>query len=443
MKRIVCIGAWAALCGLTTLFGAPTEALACRLGIGDRVWYDANRNGIQDSDEPGLNGVRVTISPGYYANRLDESTYVDSMITATGPGGDGYYLFQPVYCGVDYTVAIDPASLPLGLLPTDVGVGGNPALDSDNPAGTVVNLADTGADYSNLTIDFGFVAPACTGTIGNRVWYDTNKNGLQDPGEGDWEGALVTLTPGGSLSTDANGAYLFTGLCAGTYQVCVSAPPGTAASPFNQGTDDEIDSDGEPTADGACTIVTLPAFNTTDLTNDFGFYEVCDSDIGTGTPGYWKQHPGAWPVESIEIGGRLYSKAQAVSLMKKAGSGGDKSLTMFMHLVATKLNLLAGTCPLCISGTVGLADDWLRAFPAGSNVRGSSMAWKKGEPLATQLDRYNNGMLCAPSRDDDNEDDDGHECQIQGHFDRHKKSQQDDLWWDGARRRPKHRSRGW
>jgi hypothetical protein len=44
-------------------------------------------------------------------------------------------------------------------------------------------------------------------------------------------------------------------------------------------------------------------------------------------------------------------------------------------------------------------------------VKASSKAWKLGEPLKNRLDRYNNGMLCAPARDskaerEDNRDDD-------------------------------------
>jgi hypothetical protein len=430
-----------AIVALTTLLGAPSEAFACRLGIGDRVWYDANRNGIQDNGEPGLNGIRVTISPGYYADRLDPNSFVDSMITAAGPGGDGYYLFQPVDCDVDYTIAVDPASVPPGLLPTLIGVGTDPMVDSNDPVGTVVNLPNTGFDYANLTIDFGFIAPACTGAIGNRVWFDADNDGFQDADEGNWEGAVVTLTPGGSVATNAEGEYLFTGLCAGTYRVCVASPPGTVASPFDQAGNDELDSDGQPTPEGSCAIVTLPNFNTVNLTVDFGFHEECDQDVGTGTPGYWKNHKGAWPVDALEIGGRTYSKTQAISLMKKSG-GSDKTYTMFMHLVATKLNLLIGTCAKCISGTVALADEWLLKYPVGSGVRGSSMAWKKGEPLATQLDRYNNGMLCAPSRDEVDDDDEDRECFDQEHFDHRRKRDYDNDWWeDLSRRRPKHRAK--
>jgi hypothetical protein len=393
MKSLV----WAIVAVFGISFSAAEDAFACRLGIGDRVWFDANGNGIQDDGEPGINGVRVTISPGFYANMLDPNSFVTSVITATSAAGDGYYLFRPVDCNVDYTIGVDMSTVPDGLAPTAIRIGSDNAVDSDDPAGTVVNLPVTGFDYSNLTIDFGFTAPACTGVIGNRVWHDANNNGIQDAGEGNYAGAVVTLTPGGSLGTDANGLYSFTGLCGGTYQVCVATPPNSNPSPANQGSNDEIDSDGIAGPNGVCTTVNLPN-NTVDNSNDFGFNIPETPSGGTGTPGYWMNHPEAWPLDVIVIGGRSYAKGLAIELMG-IGQSGDKTYTMFSHLVATKLNLLIGTEASCIAGTVGLADEWMAAYPVGSRVKGSSLAWKNGEPLAVQLDRYNNGMLCAPARD--------------------------------------------
>src|SRR5262245_21480850 len=101
MRRSILVASSVAFIAIASLLGAPADALACRLGIGDRVWYDANGNGIQDAGEPGINGVKVTISPGFYTSP-NPLSYVDSMITAAGPGGDGYYLFQPVNCEVHY-----------------------------------------------------------------------------------------------------------------------------------------------------------------------------------------------------------------------------------------------------------------------------------------------------------------------------------------------------
>ena len=90
MKRVFRFASAAAVVAVISLVGGATDAFACRLGVGDRVWFDANRNGIQDNGEPGINGITVRISPGYYSNLLDPNSYVDSMVTASGAGGDGY-----------------------------------------------------------------------------------------------------------------------------------------------------------------------------------------------------------------------------------------------------------------------------------------------------------------------------------------------------------------
>ena len=118
-------------------------------------------------------------------------------------------------------------------------------------------------------------------------------------------------------------------------------------------------------------------------------YEGC-----TRTPGYWKNHPDAWPVESITIGGIPYTKAEAISWMDKPVKG-DKTLTMFKALVAAKLNMLSGADTSCIITTIGAADAWMAAHPVGSVVEASSEAWKSGECLYGMLDAYNNGYLCV------------------------------------------------
>ncbi|MBC7233755.1 MAG: hypothetical protein H5T68_11010 [Chloroflexi bacterium] len=120
---------------------------------------------------------------------------------------------------------------------------------------------------------------------------------------------------------------------------------------------------------------------------------------GTGTPGYWKNHPEAWPVESITIGGVTYDKAQAITIMK-TNKAKDKTYTMFAALVCAKLNLLLGNESSCIALTVLDADQWMKKYgPVGSGIKASSQAWKEGEPLYLKLDDYNNGLLCAPHRD--------------------------------------------
>jgi hypothetical protein len=119
----------------------------------------------------------------------------------------------------------------------------------------------------------------------------------------------------------------------------------------------------------------------------------------TRTPGYWKNHPEAWPVDVIMIGDMEWTKEEAIAIMDQPVKG-DKSLTMFPAWVATYLNGLAGTQKDCIMETFLAAKRWVKAFPPGSEVKASSKAWQKfGEPLYEKLDAYNNGFLCAPACD--------------------------------------------
>src|SRR3989442_15605659 len=117
---------------------------------------------------------------------------------------------------------------------------------------------------------------------------------------------------------------------------------------------------------------------------------------GTGTPGYWKNHPAAWPAGGITVGGVTYTIVQAIDLLGRVGS--DKSITMFSSLVPAKLNVALGNDGSCVNDAIAAADSWMAAHPPGSGVAAASPDWKIGEPLHIQLDNYNNGLLCAPHR---------------------------------------------
>lgn len=234
---------------------------ACQAAIGDFVWHDLNRNGVQDAGEPGLFGVQV--------QALQGSTVVATAFTNAA----GAYSL-PNLCPGTYTVSYDPATVPTGFLPTITGAG---TTDTDsNPNASTVTLTDYNS--TDLTIDFGFQVP-CAGIIGDFVWNDLNRNGVQDAGEPGLAGVEVRLYMDGQSSpaqvviTNANGYYQFTGLCGGTYLVEVNpnALPAGAPwlqSPANQGGDDAVDSDGVDHRAG----VTLPGDNASDLTIDFGYY---------------------------------------------------------------------------------------------------------------------------------------------------------------------------
>lgn len=236
-------------------------------------------------------------------------------------------------------------------------------------------------------------ATCASGGICGFVWEDTNNNGIQDAGEPGLVGAVVTLDSTGVTATDDQGFFFFA-VDEGSYVIAVQIPPGTQPSPANAG-DDSVDSDG--VADGfgnsVATVGLVP-----DDTTDFGFFTSPVAQPGTGTPGYWKNHPEAWPVASISVGGVSYTKAEAIAWLDKVGK--DKTITMFSSLVPAMLNVIIGNDGSCVASTIDTANQWMATYgPVGRNVQASSFAWKVGEPMHRQLDNYNNGMLCAPHRE--------------------------------------------
>ena len=238
-----------------------------------------------------------------------------------------------------------------------------------------------------------------SGTVCGVVFDDTNHNGIQDAGEAGIEGVPVTITDGTTVTTTdtgTDGVYSFL-YPPGTYTIFATTPVGFTTSPPNQGVNDTIDSDGVPDGFGnsvASGVVVVGIDNHT----DFGFYvNNVVSNPGTGTLGYWKNHPEAWPVSTITIGGQTYTRDAAIWWMKRIGK--DRTTQMFAQLVAAMLNVGIGNDSSCIGSTITFADNWLIANPLGSNVLGSSAAWAAAAPYHDQLDAYNNGHLCAPHRD--------------------------------------------
>ena len=101
----------------------------------------------------------------------------------------------------------------------------------NNPFEYILSAAE---DYNDA--DFGYAADPMTGSIGDFVWFDDNKNAIQDPGEDGVPGVTVRMTNQATNEvltqvTNADGKYLFAGLDAGTYFVEVL----TSTFPDNHG----------------------------------------------------------------------------------------------------------------------------------------------------------------------------------------------------------------
>ena len=110
----------------------------------------------------------------------------------------------------------------------------------------------------------------------------------------------------------------------------------------------------------------------------------------THTIGYWKNHPQKWPVNTITIGGRTYTKCKALAILKKAPKG-DATIILARQLIAAKLNIAAGADPTAVESVIAQADEWLAIHPIGSRPDGDSR--QAGIDLAEILDDYNSGII--------------------------------------------------
>ncbi|HDC3779881.1 TPA: carboxypeptidase regulatory-like domain-containing protein, partial [Staphylococcus aureus] len=198
-----------------------------KYNLGNYVWEDTNKDGKQDSTEKGISGVTVTLK-----NENGE------VLQTTKTDKDGKYQFTGLENGT-YKVEFET---PSGYTPTQVGSGTDEGIDSNGTSTTGVIK-----DKDNDTIDSGFYKP--TYNLGDYVWEDTNKNGVQDKDEKGISGVTVTLKDENdkvlkTVTTDENGKYQFTDLNNGTYKVEFETPSGYTPTSVTSGNDTEKDSNG-------------------------------------------------------------------------------------------------------------------------------------------------------------------------------------------------------
>lgn len=221
--------------------------------LGDIVWNDNNQNGIQDAGELGVAGVTVTL---YEADGT-------TVISSTTTDALGNYLFTGLDAG-GYVVGF--SNLPSGFTFTTANQGTDDELDADADAlsGGKTGVYALGTGEENLSIDAGIYQNPLLASLGNYVWNDINQDGVQDANEPGVPGVTVTLyntlgSPIATTSTDANGAYQFTGLTPDTYYVeFTNLPAGFEFTGQNAGGDDALDSDADP-VNGSTDWVTLTA----------------------------------------------------------------------------------------------------------------------------------------------------------------------------------------
>ena len=179
--------------------------LAPLASLGDTVFEDLDRDGIQDAGEPGVPGVTVILLDA----AGDTIDGIDPVVTDV----DGNYGFDDLPSDT-YIVQV---TLPDGRGFTAQDVGGDEDVDSDvDPATGITDLVFVEAGEETRNVDAGVrdlvVELASLGNfvfldIGGEIDDDTGLpigagNGLQDSGEIGALGVQVVLTGGGALLRD-------------------------------------------------------------------------------------------------------------------------------------------------------------------------------------------------------------------------------------------------
>ncbi|MBL0389084.1 DUF11 domain-containing protein [Tumebacillus sp. ITR2] len=251
--------------------------------IGDRVWIDANANGVQDADETGRNGISVEL---YNA----KNELVSSVVTADRDGKAGSYLFDQLEPG-NYQVRF---RLPAGLWFTGLHQGKSLALDSDaDPFTGRTSVIALGIGENNATVDAGLLLTeptAARGQIGDFVWLDLHANGIQDADEPGLNGVSVQLyDKAGHLVSTAKtsgdsgkpGSYLFSDLPEGEYRLKFTAPEGYKFTSVAASGDGLLDSNAD--AEGWTKVIHLGA-GESNLTVDAGVVKTDEATLPIPVP---------------------------------------------------------------------------------------------------------------------------------------------------------------
>lgn len=214
--------------------------------------------------------------------------------------------------------------------------------------------------------------------IGDFVWVDGNRDGIQDEGEPGLPGVRVNLYNCeerliDSTTTDENGRYHFMELEASQYVVGFVAPEGYVFSPQDQGDNDQRDSDAN--VETGKTICFTLGEDVMDTSWDAGLYlleEGC-----TRGKGFWMNHAGFGPQQDLvtpllplwlgledgEHSLKVDSARIAYDVLRQFtyGEPSNGITKLYAHLLTAKLNIAGGASDEDIAEVIARADTFLAA----------------------------------------------------------------------------------
>jgi hypothetical protein len=174
-----------------------------------------------------------------------------------------------------------------------------------------------------------------------------------------------------------------------TYAVIVSSPTTTGSAHWELGLLDASYADGQYWKNDGTTGWASPVDGSKDAKMTLCFV-ACPSGGCTLTQGYWKNHPDAWPVSSLNLGSVLYTKAELLSILGTP-VGGNGLISLAYQLIAAKLNIANGADGSAVTATITAADTLIGSLvipPVGSDYLSPAATGA----LTTALDDYNNGV---------------------------------------------------
>ncbi len=197
--------------------------------IGNRIWQDTDKDGIQDAGENGVDGVEIELYEGTSATGLP----VQTVTSATLNGQKGSWFFTNLKANQDYVIKVKTA-LGTGTLATYssfslTGVG-TTLIDNNTTSGTIA-LKTGNAGENNHSFDIGVITctpPTAVTASSNSPVNQGSAINLTSTSTGgtsySWSG------PNGFTSTSQNPTIASATLVmAGTYTVMVSSS-GTCTS---------------------------------------------------------------------------------------------------------------------------------------------------------------------------------------------------------------------
>jgi uncharacterized repeat protein (TIGR01451 family) len=343
------------------------ELLCTYAFVRGRVWRDADGNGVQDPGESGFAGIVLELYQG-------DNAQAPALARATTDANGAYSFAVPA--NQPFNVRLAQSNFFAGgaapswtFSPANQG---DDSRDSDihsaygylEVQGTMLDGGRTGVSVPMLfreeerVYDIGLRQVVPSGFIGDLVWNDLNRNGIQDAGEPGLPGVQVRLDflanesaapqPSGTtyprfLTSSANGHYLFAQLPAGVYRVTFTLPNGYTATQRDAGGDDARDSDVDAATGYAARVVL----------NDWPNNQVADVDFG------------------------VYGNSLDLSV----GKSGPAEALVGANYSYTLAYALTGNTPAAnvrVIDTLPAGVTFLSANPAPSSVSGNVLTWNLG-----------------------------------------------------------------